>query len=180
MQKNEREEEDSGLPGVCHRLFNWLLSRLVGFSWRLASSSSSSAHMHDPQLPDQAASTEVPVEYTNGSGGDHGDHKTVVAEKDDKPISNGKSTNTSVDDLKVIVEGGRGKVMRNTAGKGKVRLPIEEGGGGGGGNIKKEERRPWPRLISLVTNINEISDDYIRKRKEAMQRTSTMPKSTKP
>ena len=142
--------------------------------------------MHDPQLPDQAASTEVPVEYTNGSGDDH---KTVVAEKDDKPISNGKSTYTSVDDLKVIVEGGRGKVMRNTAGKGKVRLPIEEGGGGegggggggrGGGSIKKEEKRPWPRLISLVTNINEISDDYIRKRKEAMQRTSTMPKSTKP
>lgn len=136
MQSQTTEEGDSG---VCHRLFSWVLGRVVGF-WRHAPSS------HHHPLPPVSGS-EVPVEYTNGG-----------PEKDQSSIAVGKS---SGDQLRP--DGGGRRPVRGK--EGKVRVTIEEGEG------RKE--RPWPRL-TLVTNINEKSGDFIRERKEAMQRTNTM------
>ncbi|KAJ9696304.1 hypothetical protein PVL29_008504 [Vitis rotundifolia] len=157
----QKEEYDSKPLGICHRLFNLVLSRLIGFR--------------------PPVSTDVPIEYKNRGDKKRGspqaqlqkgpetvpvkDQRNELPAVRDIAISNGK---TSADQLQdkgppmVMPNPKKGGKASGTAGK--VRLPIEEG------NMKE---RPWPS-VTLVTNINEMSDDFIRQRKEAMQRTNTM------
>ena len=149
----QKEEEDSKPLGICHRLFNLVLSRLIGFR--------------------PPVSTDVPIEYKN-----RGDKKcgspTVTAIEvqlqkgpETVPVKDQRKELPAVREI-AISNGKTSADQLQDKGPPMVK-PIPTNGGKASGTAER------PRLpVTLVANINEMSGDFIRQRKEAMQRTSTM------
>ena len=168
QRKMQKRDSNNNLKplGFCNRLFNFIMDSLLARALKHGTT----AHESNEALFEGPSSSEITVEFRHA--------------KKDSPLVNGEKQSgiirPSLKKDTALVQVGE-KELEPKKKVAKKTVTIKESGGEGERKKKKEKIKQAeeptvksPGLVFLNNNINEKSDAFIRRKREALRRDNSL------